>query len=149
MPPPTHAAPAPEWLIYAIIGGFLVVFPLLWCFVVWLLSQIGGWKHLARRYAAGNRRVTGERCSGIQGMVGSVSYRFILTLHFNAGGFFIEVMPLFKIGHPRLFIPWSAVSARNPCRVFWWKAERLSIGQPVIATITLPAGLLARHQARG
>ena len=145
MPPANNTTPAPEWLIFAIIGGFLIVFPIFWCFVVWLLSQVGGWQRLARRYAAGDRSVTGERHSGVNGMVGIANYRRILTLHFNAEGFFIEVMPLFKIGHPRLFIPWSEISTRLPCRVFWWKAERLGIGQPVLNTITLPAKLLGRY----
>lgn len=145
---PPNATPAPDWLIFAIIGGFLIVFPLFWCFVVWLISHVGGWQRLARHYAAGDRPVTGQRCSGVQGMVGWASYRGTLTLHFNAEGFFMEVMPLFKIGHRRLFIPWSEISARSPHRVFWWKTERLSIGQPAVNTITLPAALLEQHSAR-
>jgi hypothetical protein len=141
--------PAPYWLIFAIIGGFLVVFPLFWCFVVWLISHVGGWQRLSKRYAAGNRPVTGARHNGIQGMVGVASYRGTLTLHFNADGFFVEVMPLFKIGHPRLFIPWTDISARKEIRLLWWKSERLSIGNPAVATITLPAALLEQHQPRG
>ena len=149
MPPPTNDTPAPEWLIFAIIGGFLVVFPIFWCAVVRFLSEVGGWQRLSRRYAAGDRPVTGERCRGVVGMVGWVSYRSVLTLHFNADGFFIEVMPLFKIGHPRLFIPWSEIGERKLIRALWWKGERLSIGHPAISTITLPAALLAQHQPPG
>lgn len=80
-------------------------------------------------------------------MVGAVSYRSVLTLHFNTDGFFIEVMPFFSVGHPRLFISWSEVSERIPSRALWWNGERLSISHWAISTITLPAKLLAQHRA--
>lgn len=147
MNPPT-ATPPPDWLIFAIIGGFLVVFPVFWCCVVWMLSRMSGWHTLAKRHAAGSRPMEGTCVGGVTGMVGGVSYRSTLTLHFNPDGFFLEVMPLFKPGHQRLFIPWSEVTARVPFRVLWWKAEKLTIGEPVIGTITLPADLLARHAPR-
>lgn len=145
--------PSPEssfagWVIFVIIGGFLGGFPLLWCFVVWMLSHLGGWQRLTRYYAASDRAVMGERCGGVQGMVGGVSYRSTLTLHLSAEGFFMEVMPLFKVGHPRLFIPWTEISARTPRAVLWWKTERLSIGQPVVGTITLPAARCWRISRR-
>ncbi len=141
--------PAPSWLIFAIVGGFFVIFPLFWCFVVWLISHVGGWQRLAKRYKAGEYRVvTGDLHKGVQGMVGIANYKGTLTLHFNAEGFFMEVMPLFKIGHPRLFIPWSEISARKDSNLLWWKRQRLSIGNPVVNTVTLPTGLLEQHQPR-
>ncbi|MDZ4405430.1 hypothetical protein [Prosthecobacter sp.] len=137
--------PAPDWLIFAIVGGFLVVFPLFWCLVVWILSRVSGWHRLAARHASASRPVTGARHDGVTGMVGGVSHRGTLTLHFDTEGFFLEVMPLFRIGHPRLFIPWSEITGRRPFAVLWWKAMRLSVGQPIIATITLPTALVEKH----
>lgn len=87
----------PAWLVPAIIAGFAIGFPLFWYAVVWFLSLAGGWQRLARDYAAGSRSVFG--------MVGWVSYRFVLTVHVAGDGIFIAVMPLFRIGHPPLFIP--------------------------------------------
>lgn len=140
--PLMNSAPVPAWLPIAIVGGFLVIFPTFWCFVVWLLSQIGGWSRLAQRYSAEGRLITGTRHSGLTGMVGVVSYRGVLTLHVDRDGFFLEVMWLFRIAHPRLFVPWTEITGRKPRQVLWWKAETLSIGNPVIATITLPADLI-------
>ncbi len=137
----------PLWLTLWIIGGFVIVFPVLWCLIVWFLSHLGGWQRLARSYAAGSRPVTGERRSGVWGMVGWVSYRFVLTLHFTAEGFFIEVMPLFRIGHPRLFIPWTAISARSSSRLLWFRTETLKVGRPLIGSITLPAKVAAGPMA--
>lgn len=81
-------------------------------------------------------------------MVGGVSYRSTLILHFEADGFFIEPMFLFKIGQPRLFIPWRDISARSSRAILWWRAEKLSIGQPVIGTIALPSDLVERYAPR-
>lgn len=145
MPASSSATDAPGWLIFAIIGGFIVSFPLLWCFIVWMLSEVGGWRSLARRYSAGCRPVIGESHGRVSGRVGWVNYNRVLTLHFTPEGFFLEVMPIFRISHPRLFIPWSAITERSPMQIFWWKVERLSIGAPVITTITLPAKLVAQH----
>jgi hypothetical protein len=141
------ANPAPAGLIVAIIGSFLVFFPLVWCGVLWLLSYLGGWHRLAQQFCAGGRPLTGECHRVGMGKVGVVRYRGVLTLHVLDDGFFMEVMFPFKVGHPRLFIPWSAISARTPHGRFFWPAEKLSIGQPVIATIALPVGLLPQHTA--
>ena len=143
---PSPAATAPNWLLMlAIIGGFVVIFPLFWCLVVWMLSRMSGWHGLARHYASGDRQVTGDRHTGVTGMVGGVSYRHVLTVHFTADGFFIEPMALFKIGQPRLFIPWSDVTRSGSVNVLWWRATRLAVGHPVVATISLPADLVEQH----
>lgn len=145
----TTVAPAPGWLIFAIIGGFLVIFPLFWCAVVWLLSRISGWHRLAQRYASGDRPVTGACYGGITGMVGAVSYRSTLTVHFGQEGFFLEVMPLFRVGQPRLFIPWSEISGRKSRSVLWWRAMALSVGQPAIGSVALPADLVEKYAPAG
>jgi hypothetical protein len=37
-------------------------------------------------------------------------YRSCMTLGANARGLYLAVLPLFRIGHPPLFIPWTDVS---------------------------------------
>lgn len=134
---------APPWLVFAIIGGFLVVFPIFWCSIVWLLSRFGGWHRLAERYDARDRTASGRCHRAVTGMVGGTSYRNTLTVHLDDDGFFLEVNPLFRVGHPRLFIPWSEISDRTPRKVFWWSAERLSVGRPKVGTVTLPTEVLS------
>ncbi|MBP6782717.1 MAG: hypothetical protein KA152_02935 [Verrucomicrobiales bacterium] len=135
-------------IFFVSIGGFLNGFPLIWCFVIWLLSHFSGWQRLAKRYAAGDRPVSGEKHSGFQALIGGARYRQVITVHFNHDGFFMEANPFFKLGHPRLFIPWLDVHSRTPCLMRGWKAERLSIGEPVIGTITLPVLLLNSSPTR-
>lgn len=136
----------PDWMLtLAIIGGFFIVFPLLWTFVVFILSRASGWHRLSQRYSSGARLVSGARHAGVTGMVGGVSYRGILTLHFDTDGFFMEPMVLFKIGQPRLFIPWADISERSTRSILWWRAAKLAIGQPVVATVSIPADLVEKY----
>ena len=141
-------APAPAWLVFAIIGGFIIVFPLFWCGIVWLLSHLSGWQTLARHHLAGERTVAGQRHDSVTGMVGTVSYRHVLTVHLQEEGFFIEPFVLFRIGHPRLFIPWREISSRSARSVLWWQAERLAIGSPTVGSITLPVKVLETAPAQ-
>lgn len=133
----------PVWLSLAILGTFIMVFPLLWCLVVLLLSRVGGWHRLGKRYAVGDQLVEGNAVSPAHVSVGSVRYRHITTLQLNDEGFCLSVMPLFRLGHPRLFIPYTDITTRRPARFPWLKSEVFGIGDPEITTITLPDGLIS------
>lgn len=142
----TSSQPLELSYVLGIVVGFLISFPALWCGIAWLLSRLSGWHRLAARYASASRPVSGSRCGGVSGQVGFVSYRGVLTLHADTDGFFVEVMALFRFGHPRLFIPWSEISASRVQTMLFAKLERLSIGQPVVATIALPAYWVKQHR---
>lgn len=131
-------------VFFCILVAFLIGFLLIWCFVVWLISHLSGWQRLAKHYSAGDRPVTGTTYRGFRGLVGIAHYRYVLTLHVNDDSFFMEISPLFRLGHACLCIPWSEVRSQTPHFTPWWKAERLHIGDPVVGTITLPVELLDR-----
>lgn len=133
----------PVWLPLLIIPVFFIVFPLFWCFVVKMISVVGGWGRLAKRFAAGDKAVTGKSFQMVTGMVGLSSYRNMLTIHFAEDGFFLDVMPIFRVGHPRLFIPWTAISNHKSVNRVLWKATKLWIGSPSVGTVHLPSALFA------
>lgn len=132
------------WLFLLIPLAFLIVFPLIWCGVLKLLSLVSGWAALGRQFPAGERPVSGEEHRWVSGMVGSVRHKGTLTLRLAPDGLFMETGRLFSIGHPRLFIPWSAMRKGEPMRFLWMKSQRYTIGDPVVANIVLPEGLLDR-----
>lgn len=121
----------------AIILGFLIIFPLFWCFVVLMISRMGDWHRLAAHYAAGDRAPSGTVHNGVFGMVGKARYKFALTVHTAPDGLFLETSPLFRIGHPRLFIPWNAVTGRDTRQIQQWQTTVLTIGQPIAGRIAL------------
>jgi hypothetical protein len=89
---------------------FPAVFAGIWIGVSLLLSWIGGWRELARHYRAD------RSCTGAQfrmqsaGMRWGTAYRSSVNLGADASGLFLSVFPLFRAGHPPLFIPWSDIS---------------------------------------
>jgi hypothetical protein len=98
----------PAWL------PFLPLFLSLWIGIVASLSWFGGWAALARAY-----RLTGEfdrQCWRFRSALVRYAapwrharYRSGMTLGANARGLYLAVLPLFRIGHPPLFIPWTDV----------------------------------------
>ena len=89
---------------------FPLLFVVLWCFVSVLLAWIGGWGVLARHYPA-RRGFDGRRFSFRSARLGGVSYSGCLTLTVGAEGVSVAVLPMFRAGHPPLFIPWGDVTA--------------------------------------
>jgi hypothetical protein len=129
--------PAPFWLWFAIPIAFAIVFPLIWCFVCFLISRIGSWHKLSKVFAAGTRQPAGQAHRGVVGQLGLASYKFTLIVTFAEDGFFLQVAPFFRPGHPPLFIPWNAVSERNATRLLRWDMVTLRLGSPKVATIAL------------
>lgn len=81
----------------------------MWCFVCWLLAQVGGWSRLAQVYPA-QAPFTGRRWTTQFGRLGFTRYRGVLTVGANREGLFLDVMPLFRVGHSPLFIPWHDIA---------------------------------------
>ena len=123
---------------------FTIFFPLLWCGVVFLISRIGDWSRLAKHFSAPDRKPSGTLHKGVLGSVGISQYKYTLIVHLNDEGFFLENMWLFRIGHPRLFIPWSAVSKREKKQVLMFHFNILTIGEPKIGKVALALELPER-----
>jgi hypothetical protein len=136
----TLPLPLPLLVSLAVIG-FAIVFAGLWCLVCFILAHVGGWSALAARYAAPGPP-QGRRHAMVRGAVGGVEYNGSLNVTVSGQGLHLSVIRLLKLAHPDLFIPWDAVTARQERKLFRWETVRLSIGQPVIATITLPKNVL-------
>ena len=118
---PTSGGTAPvplpvEWIPML----FPVLFVALWCLVGFLLAWIGGWAVLARQYPA-RPGVDGRRFSFRSARLGGVSYGGCLILTVNAAGLRIAALPLFRSGHPPLFIPWGDVAVTiGRAWIFHW-----------------------------
>lgn len=146
---PPSSPPFPIWLVALIPLAFFIIFPLFWCFVVWLISQFSGWSRLAAHYAA-KSPPEGKVWSGQFGMVGVASYKGVLTIHAGPAGFYIETPWLFRTGHPRLFIPWADIHDLQFSRLFWGREMAgFAIGYPKLGSMRLPAEIIREAPVPG
>ena len=119
---------------------FLVSFAVLWIFICVLLSSIGGWKKLASVYRY-EGRFSGRRwrfrsCR----MSRYVNYNNCLIFGAGTEGLYINILPLFRIQHPPLLIPWSEIKTeKTKGMIFaYWK---LSFARASNTEIRLSAAL--------
>ena len=93
----------------------LIIGPPLGLGVLWLIS-LGGWREVARRYPADDRRPSVRRrfCS-LDFMSGRVpmNYGSCVTLGASRDGLFLRVQWPFRPFHPPIFVPWAAVHATS------------------------------------
>lgn len=127
-----HTAP-PAW-VFAL---FPFIFAGGWCFVMLLLSRLGGWHRLAERFPGRDRQPSGRRFSMQSGRVGLVNYSSCLTIHTSAEGLHLAVWPLFRLGHPPLFIPWDEIHQARLKRLLWFRWVLFEVGTPKVATLQL------------
>ena len=84
-----------------------------WCLVVSLISLMSGWRALSGRFRA-QQPFMGQKWSWQYArMRGSARYNGCLTLGSDSMGLFMDVMRLFRPGHPALFIPWTEITVRH------------------------------------
>lgn len=118
-----------------IAAGFCIVFPLFWCFVVWLISRFG-WARLAKHYAVA-RPPSGAAQPVMCGMVSASTYRGVMRFQPDAEGFYLWTSIFFRAGHPPLYIPWSDVTAGPFESNRRYQFFVFKIGDPLIATLRL------------
>ncbi len=92
------------------------VFAAMWIAIALLLSTLGGWRALAEHYRS-SMPFSGHtwhfRSATMNGMA---QYRNALTIGVNPAGLYLSILPLFRAGHPPLFIPWSDVTVTSEQR---------------------------------
>lgn len=137
------------FLLLLLIPLILIGFVLIWGGVVYLLAWLSGWRRLVHRYHT-DRKPSGPPMSPFVAMMGPVSYRGVLTIQTAPEGLYLSVMIFFRIGHPPLLIPWSAIKRQGVDQGLLIKWLALELGEPTLATLRLPAamvdeGVLARY----
>jgi hypothetical protein len=120
---------------------FFVLFPIffagLWCAICLLLSVIGGWRRLAERFPA-RSQPSGTRYVMQRARVGLANYKGCLTIYSSHEGLFLSVWPIFRPGHPPLFIPRDEIRNPKTGRFLWHETMTFDVGSPRITTLQLP-----------
>ena len=124
-----------EVVLFLVLFG--VAFAALWSFIFLILATLGGWRRLAESY-----RLEGDFNGSLWGwrsarMRFGVNYGSCLTFGASDQGLMMRVFPLFRIGHPALFFPWSDV--RAVAREGWvFKYIDLGFSRAPDVTIRIP-----------
>jgi len=96
-------------LTLAIVIVFPIFFGGIWSGVCYLIGAIGGWQTLASKYETAKNTVVDQKFTDEFGKFGVSRYKFTLTVGFSKAGIFFANNPFFRIGHPPMLIPWSAI----------------------------------------
>jgi hypothetical protein len=109
-----------RWFIPLFIGG--------WLAMSCLLSLLGGWYRLARRFRGkvrGSGKLYPFASIGVGQGFGPVTYSHCAFVRFDDSGVSISVFPAFRFFHPPLFIPWNAIAACQRERFFFRKTTAI------------------------
>jgi hypothetical protein len=118
--PVVNAAPNPSY--------FLIAFPLLWFAVTMILSLLSGWFGLMERYP--NREEHSIlTLTNQSGSLGLVSMRGVLKFSVCPSGLRVGIMRIFGPFCRDFLVPWNEITVARSDR-FFWKAAKLSFGQP-------------------
>ncbi len=93
-----------------IILAFIVIFPLFWSVIVFLISRLGGWGSIAESYPS--REPRSAQCFSMQSAIlrFTTSYRGVIKICADEEGVYFSVMFLFRPGHSPFFVPWEEIS---------------------------------------
>lgn len=120
----------------------LVVIPLFWCFVVFLISRLSGWASLAAHYGVDG--VQKQQASGLKWhrlrMLNLFRTRWFPGRYQNAASaafdndaLYLKTMILFRVGHTMLRVPWSDIELVNHSSGFRGSVHLRFYGEPGIS----------------
>lgn len=132
------------FIVIAIFGG-IAGFVGIWMGVCLILGLTSGWRSLAARHPA--RGDEPSHSLTVWGMIGVVSYKGVLHLAPTHVGLDMRVMPLFRVGHPPLLVPWQAIRVEGEQAGFrgTYTKVRLGEGGPLLRVSTDVWAQLARR----
>jgi hypothetical protein len=128
-------------LLILIATGFV----LFWMALLELLSRASGWKRVAQRY----RALTvpeGQKFSMQHCAFGWADYNGCVTIIVAPEGVYLALWPPFRLSHPPLLIPWSALHVLKVKPTGWVKEVKLAIDDPPLARLTLPYKIVEAAQ---
>ena len=106
---------------------FVVIFPVffvtVWVLVSYVLSLLSGWHSLARKFRNDTPPTANARAAGPLfyrvNLNDWVGYSSVIRIINAPRGMYFSVVFPFRIGHPRIFIPWDQIKISKTKR--WWR----------------------------
>jgi hypothetical protein len=132
------------------VSAYILFFIILWICICKLISATGGWRKLARDYRA-NSLFDGQKLwLKSATMRRWTNYNNCVNIGVNKYGLYLSVLPIFRIGHPPLFIPWMDISTEAATRRLLPDVVNFSFAKqpevPVILSKKLAAKIFRMRQ---
>ncbi len=132
------------------VPAFIIFFIILWICVCKLISATGGWRTLARDYRANTAFDGQKRWLKSATMRRWTNYNNCVNIGANKYGLYLSVLPVFRVGHPPLLIPWTDISTEAAKRRLLPDAVKFSFAKqpevPVILSEKLAAAIFKMRQ---
>ena len=117
----------------------------------WLFTRGSGWNRLLPKYGA-NAEPPGARLTGQTIKVGAVRWRLCVTVVLADRGLYLHPRPALGsvLGGPRpLLVPWADLRRPRDGHLYvGWRAVELSVGDPELASLTVPLALYEQMRPR-
>ena len=98
---------------------YILFFIIIWAGVCKLISAVGGWKILSGDYRANSVFDGKKMWLKSVGMRRWTNYNNCITVGADKYGLYLSVFPIFRVGHPPLFFPWTDISTEAGSRRFF------------------------------
>ncbi len=125
----------------------LLMFPVIWCTVLALLSMLSGWRSLGERFRAEGPPPEGRQWL-VSGSVGWIDFSGSLVVGRSEAGLHLAAFPLFRPFHPPLLVPWSAITARKRTTYWFRRFDTLEVAGDRIVRLRLPVGTTQPFEGR-
>ncbi len=112
-----------------------LVFVVIWVSLTYIVANMG-WKELSDKFKQ-EKPFEGKRIGIISAFINDASYHNGIILKFNHEGIFLKSILAFRLFHPAMFIPWTAVKEVNDKTQFLSNLKELIVGDPLVGVIRL------------
>lgn len=126
------------------VPAYILLFIILWIGICKLISAAGGWRVLARDYRADSLFDGQKLWFKSLGMRSWTNYSNCITVGANKYGLYLSVLPIFRIGHPPLFFPWTDISTEAVSRRLLPDIVKFNFTKQPTVPIVLSKSLAAR-----
>lgn len=125
-----------------LLAGFVVGLVFFVLFIVKSLGgTTGGWGKLAEVYGT-NNPPTGQVTKRETIQVGAVTYKRCITLGVADEGLYVSIW------RKTALIPWTEFKAVGQATLYWQKVPMLTVGDPPVATMTVPVAVFQVMRGR-
>jgi hypothetical protein len=95
-----------SWIV---ILGIALTLCVLWYLLCIFFAQFSGWKDIASAYTIIELPKNAEVQNFVSGVLCGVEYKGVLHVYINELGLGLKTIPLYRMTHPPVFIPWHRI----------------------------------------